>query len=266
MELAGYIASLLMGIILGLMGGGGSIMTVPILVYLFRLSPTLATSYSLFIVGLTTLIGSFIYVRRVEINYSVGLLFAIPSIIGVYISRGLILPSLPDTLISYEGFLLSKEVLIMIVFASLMILASYSMLKPKNKTERLKINPKFLSGLTVLQGLIVGLIAGFVGAGGGFLIIPALVLLSGLSMRVAVGTSLMIIALQSLLGFAGDLSRGASVDWIFLITIAGIAIFGIILGASFSHKVKEQKLKKAFGFFILIMGSAILLEQFRHLS
>lgn len=266
MELVGYVASLLMGIILGLMGGGGSIMTVPILVYLFQLSPTLATSYSLFIVGMTTFVGSLVYIRRGEINYSVGLLFAIPSIIGVSLSRALILPSLPETLISYHEFTLTKEVLIMIVFASLMILASYSMLKPKTNKEKLKFNSKFLSGLTALQGLIVGIIAGFVGAGGGFLIIPALVLLRGLSMRIAVGTSLMIITLQSLLGFAGDLSRGSSVDWVFLITIAGIAILGIILGAFFSHRVKEQKLKKAFGFFILIMGSAILLEQFRHLS
>ena len=207
METLGFIASLVMGIILGLMGGGGSILTVPIMVYLFGFSPTVATGNSLFVVGLTALIGSIMYIRKGDIDFKTGFFFAVPSVIGVNVSRGLIIPKIPEIIFSANGFAFTKEILIMVTFASLMIAASYSMIKKKSDRKPRSVHPTMQAVLIGLQGLVVGLIAGFVGAGGGFLIIPALVLFAGLQMRVAIGTSLMIIALQSLLGFAGDISR-----------------------------------------------------------
>lgn len=264
MEALGFIASFIMGITLGLMGGGGSILTVPIMVYLFGFPPIVATGNSLFVVGLTALIGSAMYIRKGDVNFKVGFFFTVPSVLGVNISRGLIIPRVPDILISYNDFTLTKEVLIMATFAVLMIAASYSMIKTKTEQRPLQADGLKRIGLIIAQGLFVGLIAGFVGAGGGFLIIPALVLLAGLSMRVAIGTSLMIIALQSLLGFAGDVVRGAVVDWTVLISVSGFAIFGILIGSVIATKVEEKKLKTAFGWFVLIMGASIMIEQFRH--
>lgn len=266
METLGYIASFVMGIILGLMGGGGSILTVPIMVYLFGLSPTVATGNSLFVVGLTALIGSALYIRKGDVDFKTGLFFAVPSVIGVNVSRGLIIPKIPHILFNFSGFTLTKEILIMATFAALMIAASYSMIKKKSERKRMDAHPLMRVALIAFEGLVVGLIAGFVGAGGGFLIIPALVLLAGLAMKVAIGTSLMIIALQSLIGFAGDIARGAIADWAKLGIIATIAVVGIIVGSAAAHKIKEQQLKTAFGWFVLIMGFTILIEQFRHFS
>lgn len=261
METLGYIASFVMGITLGLMGGGGAILTVPIMVYLFHMTPTLATGHSLFVVGATALVGGAMYIRKGDVDFKTGLAFAVPSILGVNISRGLILPAIPERIVTIGAFVLTKEALVMTSFAVLMIAASYSMIKKKRAREPLKTHPAMKYSLFAAEGLIVGLIAGFVGAGGGFLIVPALVLLAGLSMRVAVGTSLMIIALQSLSGFAGDVSRGTAIDWPLLGTVGLIAVAGIALGSSISHKIKERKLKTAFGWFVLIMGTVILIEQ-----
>lgn len=266
MDILGYMASFAMGIILGLMGGGGSILTVPILVYLFSLSPLVATGYSLFVVGLTALIGSFMYIKKGDIDFKTGLMFAIPSIIGVNIARGWIIPSIPNIVITTPGFTFTKEILIMATFALLMIVASYSMIKKRGEQKQSEIHKFARTAILALEGLIVGLIAGFVGAGGGFIIIPALVLFTGLAMRVAIGTSLMIIAAQSLLGFGGDLLRGLTVEWTLLTFITSVSIVGIIIGSTIARRVKEQKLKIAFGWFVLLMGATILVEQLSHLS
>jgi uncharacterized membrane protein YfcA len=266
MEALGFIASFAMGITLGIMGGGGSIMTVPILVYLLNQPPTTATGYSLFVVGVTALIGSAMYIRRGDVDFKTWLTFAVPSIVGVNVARGIVIPAIPETLAQAGGFILTKEILIMTAFAALMILASYSMIRKRAVPQPADMNPRRRLIQIGSKGFLVGIVAGFVGAGGGFLIIPALVLMAGLTMRVAVGTSLMIIALQSLLGFAGDLARGISPDWTLLVTVAAIATAGIAAGSALAHKIKEQRLKTAFGWFVLAMGTSILLEQFRHLS
>lgn len=266
MEYVGYIASIAMGIILGLMGGGGSILTVPILVYLFALTPMLATSYSLFIVGITASIGSILYIRKKEIDFQASIAFAIPSVIGVNISRGILLPQIPAIVVQVDYFILTKEILIMMTFATLMVGASYSMIYNRKIHKPISARPALRAGLVGLQGLIVGMIAGLVGAGGGFLIIPALVFMAGLTMRIAVGTSLMIIAFQSLFGFAGDIFRGLAVDWSFLSIVITCAAIGIVAGSKLAHKIKEQKLKTAFGWFVLLMGLTILIEQLSHLK
>lgn len=261
MEFFGYFASLLMGITLGLMGGGGSILTVPILVYLFGIAPIAATGYSLFIVGLTALIGSALAIRRREVSFTTALAFVIPSLLGVHFSRAWLLPRLPDVLFSFGDIVFTKEILIMGVFAGFMVLASLSMLGPRPSGG----NPKALTAmhwlLIATLGLCIGMIAGFVGAGGGFLILPALIMVVGLSMRIAIGTSLLIIAFQSLLGFSGDLVRGADVDWSLLLMIATMAGLGIIIGSVIARKMNENTLKTAFGWFVLAMGSSILIDQ-----
>lgn len=267
MEVVGYLASFAMGLILGIMGGGGSILTVPILVYLFGISPILATHYSLFVVGITALAGSILYIRKRDIDWKISFMFAIPSMIGVSLSRRWLIPKIPSTIFSFNIFTLTKENLIMFAFAILMITASYSMIRKKYGGKKsIRTHPVWRSTLVGFQGIIVGLVAGFVGAGGGFLIIPTLVLLAGLSMRVAIGTSLMIIAFQSLAGFASEFSRETIVNWPLLGKIAFIALVGITLGSTVAHKIKEQNLKIAFGWFVLTMGAIIFIEQFHRLS
>jgi uncharacterized membrane protein YfcA len=266
MEGLGYVASLLMGLSLGMIGGGGSILTVPILVYLFHVQPLLASGYSLFIVGLTALLGSFAYIKQGQVDLKIGAVFALPSFIGVYSVRSLLLPSLPDPVLSWGALILSKNLTIMLVFALLMIAASYSMIRPvKIQDASREVHRSLPIHWVALEGLLVGGVTGLVGAGGGFLIIPALVLLVGLPMKKAVGTSLLIIAVKSLFGFLGDVQQQASIDWNFLLTLASIAVAGIYAGTYLSRFISETKLKKAFGWFVAIMGTTILFEQLRHL-
>ncbi len=262
MELYGYIASVFMGLSLGLIGGGGSILTVPILVYLFRIDPVQATAYSLFIVGLTALFGGLTYIRRGEVDLKTGLLFAAPSFLGVYFSRAFLVPALPDPVFSAGTVTISKALLIMLVFAVLMVAASWSMIRAKARAEHMVSRSAFITtALIAGEGLIVGAITGFVGAGGGFLIIPALVMLVGLPMKKAVGTSLLIIAVKSLLGFTGDLKHSSTIDWQLLLGVAGIAIIGLFIGTLLAKRVPEKVLKKGFGYFVLVMGSFVLADQ-----
>lgn len=266
MELFGYLASIFMGLSLGLIGGGGSILTVPILVYLFGTNPITATAYSLFIVGSTALVGGFFYLKKGEVDLKTGFIFAVPSFIGVYLTRAYVVPALPDPVFSMGAVVFSKPLLIMLVFAILMLAASVSMIKTnKSEAKKTELSPatKFL--LIGLEGFVVGGVTGFVGAGGGFLIIPALVVLVGMPMKLAVGTSLFIIAAKSLIGFTGDLQQHAEIEWSLITTITGIAIVGLFIGMYLSKKVSEKGLKKGFGYFVLLMGTFILLDQINKL-
>jgi uncharacterized membrane protein YfcA len=266
MEILGYLASILMGLSLGMIGGGGSILTVPILVYLFGVDPVLATAYSLFIVGLTALVGGISYLKAKEVDLRTGFIFAIPSFIGVYLARAYVVPSLPDPVFSLGESPVSKSLLIMVVFAILMLAASVSMIRTKKEAGTpSSISSQMRMLLIALEGLVVGTITGFVGAGGGFLIIPALVVLVGLPMKRAVGTSLFIIAAKSLIGFTGDLQRQAHIDWNLMLVVAAIAIAGLFLGLSLSKRVSEKTLKTGFGYFVLVMGSLILFDQLTRL-
>lgn len=266
MEIYGYIASIFMGLSLGMIGGGGSILTVPILVYLFSINPVLATAYSLFIVGLTSLVGGLSYLRKGEVDLKTGFIFAVPSFIGVYITRAYVVPHLPDPVFSLGATSISKPLLIMLVFAVLMVAASVSMIRTKKAIAQPKqLTPLQRTLLISAEGLIVGGVTGFVGAGGGFLIIPALVVLVGMPMKIAVGTSLLIIAAKSLIGFIGDLQQQAVIDWKMLFSIAGIAILGLFVGMALSKKVSEKALKKGFGIFVLLMGAYILFDQIKRM-
>jgi uncharacterized membrane protein YfcA len=262
LPLFGYFAAILIGISLGLIGGGGSILTVPILVYLFHQTPEIATSYSLFIVGITSLIGAFAYYKRGEIDIKTSLLFGAPSILAVYFTRKFLLPSLPPTLWSWGNIEITKDLGLMLLFAILMIAASVSMIRNKkadNTPFRTRAKTSTIL-LIFLEGTVVGILTGLVGAGGGFLIIPALVLLTGLPMKKAIGSSLLIISFKSLIGFSGDVTR-LEIDYFFLLTLSLLAILGIIMGGKLSTKINEKKLKPAFGWFVLIMGIYILWKE-----
>lgn len=258
-EIIGYLAAIIMGVTLGLMGGGGSILTVPILVYLFHISPVMATAYSLFIVGITSLVGLIGYIKQGLVNYKIGLIFAIPSFIGVFSARKFIVPIIPETIISIGGYNLSKDTAILIFFSILMLFAAYSMIREKEteKSEK-EMSEKIKRLLIIIEGLIVGIITGIVGAGGGFLVIPALVILTKIPMKEAVGTSIMIITIKSLIGFLGDLSSEINVNWSFLFGFSFFTITGIIIGTYSSSYVPEKKMKPVFGWFVMLMGLFII--------
>jgi len=261
MEIIGYIASILIGVLLGLIGGGGSILTVPVLVYLFDVLPVTATAYSLFIVGTTSIVGSITYFKKGLVNIKTAVVFGIPSIFAVFLTRKYILPAIPDSLFTLEEFEVTKDIFLMILFAVLMVLAAYTMLKGKKSDTKPDVEPqKFNYPMILLEGSFVGVLTGLVGAGGGFLIIPALVLFSKLPMKEAVGTSLVIIAAKSLIGFTGELGN-ASLDWTFLITLTSLSIVGIFIGSYLTKFINSDKLKPAFGVFVLLMGIYILFKE-----
>lgn len=256
----GFASALVIGISLGLIGGGGSILTVPILVYLLGVEASeYAPAYSLFIVGATSLVGSTQKYREGLVDMRTFLVFGIPSIITVYFTRHSLVPAIPDE-IALGDYMLSKRLLIMGLFAVLMVLASFSMMKGKKKCDDgddEQKTQKFNYPLILVEGLVVGTLTGLVGAGGGFLIIPALVKFSGLSMKKAVGTSLLIIAAKSLFGFVGDATR-LDIEWPMLFGLTALAIGGIFFGNRLSRKIPGYKLERAFGIFVLVMGVAIL--------
>ncbi|WP_245542581.1 sulfite exporter TauE/SafE family protein [Segetibacter koreensis] len=266
----GYIAALFIGISLGLIGGGGSILTVPVLVYLFGINPILSTSYSLFVVGSTSLVGAFSNYLKGLVRIKTALLFGISSITTVFITRKFLIPFIPNHIATIGGFNITEPIVTMVLFAILMVAASLSMIKSskqkaaaaaKNDNENAigapeKINlPKLL-----MYGVAIGIATGLLGAGGGFLLIPTLVLLVKLPMKEAVGTSLFIIALNSLIGFTGDLGH-FTMNWFFLIKITTIAIAGTFVGGLIAKKISGNKLKKGFGWFVLIMGIYILTKE-----
>jgi uncharacterized membrane protein YfcA len=263
MEIAGLFLAALVGISLGLIGSGGSILTVPILVYVLGVNPVLATAYSLFIVGTTALVGGIQSAVQKKVDFKTVFIFGVPSIAAVYATRMWLVPLIPDVLFHVGSFTVTKGIALMLLFAIVMVLASISMIRPsKENGQRAEDTPMHYNyPLILLEGSVVGVLTGLVGAGGGFLIIPALVLLARMPMKLAVGTSLFIIAAKSLIGFIGDLQGDQVIDWVLLAKFTGSAVIGIFGGILLSKKIPGDKLKKAFGWFVLIMAVYIILKE-----
>jgi uncharacterized membrane protein YfcA len=260
-EILGYIGALFVGLVLGLIGGGGSILTVPILVYLIGLNPIVATAYSLFVVGMTSVFGAVQNYKKGFVDLKTAVIFAIPAFIVVYLTRRLLVPIIPDVVFSVGDFEVTNNIFIMIFFAIVMVLASFSMISGKKTVSTSEVQPiKYNYPLIAFEGTIIGVFSGIVGAGGGFLIIPTLVLLAKLPMKKAIGTSLCVVAVNSLFGFLGDLSN-FQIDWKFLLTFTGISILGILLGIYLSKFISGHRLKKGFGYFTLIMAFYIIYKE-----
>lgn len=260
MELLGYTAALLIGVTLGVIGGGGSILTVPVFVYLLGLNPVVATAYSLFVVGSTSLFGSFKNFKSGDIEFKTAVVFALPSLLSVYLTRKYIIYNLPDILFQNEQFIITKNLALMVLFALIMLMTSYSMIK-KDFCKLCGSDGKTFSyPLIITEGLVVGVLTGLVGAGGGFLIIPALVIFAKLPIKKAIATSLIIIAFKSLFGFVGDVENLA-IDWLLLLPFTGLSIVGIFLGIQIGKHTNDEKLKKSFGWFVLGMGVFILIKE-----
>ena len=226
-----YILALLIGMVLGLTGGGGSILTVPVLVYFIGLQLSIAIGYSLFIVGITALTGAINYAIQKLISFKAAIVFAIPSFMAVFCVRKWVVPHIPNEIFHFSGYTLTKGVTLMVIFATLMLIISFSMIKNKKKKDADDTQSiHFHYYLIGSQGLAVGVVTGLLGAGGGFIIVPALVLLANVPIRLAIGTSLLIIAINSLMGFAADLQINSTIDWRFLITFSDFAMVGVLSG------------------------------------
>jgi uncharacterized membrane protein YfcA len=260
MEIAGYVAALLIGIFLGLIGGGGSILTIPVLVYLFGIPPSLATGYSLFIVGCSSLAGAWKNYRRNNINLRAAFYFGITSIITVLLIRKLLLPIIPEQLFRLGSFYVTKSLATMVLFAVIMIIAALHMIRKENLPSETSKHPNILLTKALVRGVEVGILTGLLGAGGGFIIIPVLIFSFHLSMKKAIGTSLLIIAMNALSGFASDLFH-QEFNWALLIPVTVIAITGTFIGRKLGEKVPGEKLKRGFGWFVLIMGIYIIIHE-----
>lgn len=258
MEFFGYVTSVFVGLVLGLLGGGGSILSIPILVYLFQIEPVRASAYSLFIVGVTSLAGAIPKYRDQLVNLRTGTLFGMPSIVTIFCTRKWVVPAIPDVLFASGDFIFTRRLLLLGLFAVMMVVASIPMIR--GRKELISNNHRFRTFLVIVEGSLIGFLAGLVGAGGGFLIIPALVFLTGLPFKTAVGTSLLIISVNSLLGFTGDLLN-YSMDWHLLLSVSALAILGIIIGNWLSKRIAAAQLKKAFGWITLTMGCYILYRE-----
>ena len=257
MEILGYVGALFIGLVLGLTGGGGTILTVPILVYLMSVSPVTATAYSLFIVGTTSTFGAIQNYRKNLVDIKNGFIFAIPSFIAVYLTRKFIVPRIPEIIIE-SPILITKNTFLMLFFAVIMIFGALSVLKKKSQDNNNEEKRNLI--LIGIQTFTIGIIIGLVGAGGGFLIIPSLILFAKLPMRKAVGTSLFIIAMNSLVGFIGDV-QNLEIDWVFLLTFSAISVVGIFIGMYLTKYTNENQLKKIFAYFVLVMAAIILLKE-----
>ncbi|GAB3897736.1 sulfite exporter TauE/SafE family protein [Larkinella knui] len=258
-EILGFAASILIGITLGLIGGGGSILTLPVLVYLLGITPTVSTTYSLFVVGTTSLVGAVRYSWQRLVHYRAALAFSLPSFVAVSLTRTYLVPAIPDPVFSTPAFYLPKNVAIMVVFALVMLAASGTMIRDRQTESdgsRGRISPQLLAA----EGVLVGMLTGVVGAGGGFLIIPSLVLLAHLPIKMAVGTSLLIISANSLIGFLSGLAF-ETIDWRFLLAFTALSVIGILLGTYLTRFVSGPKLKTIFGWFVFATGVYILVKE-----
>lgn len=259
MEIAGYFASLLIGVSLGLIGGGGSILTIPVLVYLFQIQPTVATGYSLFIVGSSSLAGAFKNYQKGNIHLKAAFYFGAGSIITVILIRKFLIPVIPDEIFRIGSFVVTKSLIIMLLFAAVMITASLNMIRKQVIQDNTNDHTLHLTK-SILKGVQVGILTGLLGAGGGFIIIPVLIFSFHLDMKQAIGTSLLIMAMNSLLGFIGDLFHQV-IDWPLLLSVTAISIAGTFLGRKIGESIPGDKLKKGFGWFILIMGVYIIIHE-----
>ncbi|MEE1942927.1 sulfite exporter TauE/SafE family protein [Streptomyces sp. TRM 70361] len=246
------VLALLVGVSLGLLGGGGSILTVPLLVYVAGMDAKEAVATSLFVVGVTSAVGVVGHARGGRVRWRTGALFGAAGMAGAY-TGGLAGGHLPG-------------LVLLVAFAAMMIVTAVAMLRgrhgaaPGTGDGTGSAHRRLPVRRALLDGAVVGLVTGLVGAGGGFLVVPALALLGGLPMPVAVGTSLLVIAMKSTAGFAGYLTT-VPVDWALTAAVTSAAVAGSLAGAKLAGRVPAAALSRAFAWFVLAVGTFTLLQQ-----
>jgi uncharacterized membrane protein YfcA len=258
-ELLGYFGALIIGLVVGLFGGGGSILAVPIFVYLFHLNPILATSYSLFVVGFSAAAGTIINIKKKLIDYRIAIIFSFPALFSVFVVRRYLISSLPEVILETGSIYITTKMALMLLFSIVILLSSFSMLKKNKAVIAQKLNNTNYS-LLLITGSVVGVLTGLVGAGGGFIIVPALVFFAGLKIKQAVATSLVIITCNALFGFLSDITQ-VNIDWFFLTSITLISVLGIVLGSYLSNFINDMSLKKNFARFILLIALMIICNE-----
>jgi hypothetical protein len=269
MEIIGYLGAIVVGVLVALVGAGGSILTVPILVYLLHVAPVAATGYSLLIIGITSLISTFGYMYRKMINYRIVVLFGIPSVIAVYLTRRFLVPMVPNEIYEQGNLLITKDSFLMLLLGVLIMLSAFSMISVK-KNYQPNISPQKVSSfqysrMILIEGVIIGTLTGFVGTGGGFMIIPALVILCQVPIKTAVGSALLIAAFKSGIGFLGEIGNNPNIDYELIGVFTGLALIGIAIGSILSQKVSGYRLRNAFGYFILVIAIFILVREYMNL-
>jgi uncharacterized membrane protein YfcA len=254
---------LLVGIVLGMVGGGGGTLLMPIFVYWMGINVVTATSYSLFIIGVTSTVGAINFAQKKLVNFRTAFIFAVPSLITVYLVRRFLLPSMPDSVLFFGSAFITKHLFIMMLFAFVLILSSYNMISGRNydigRDEGDKTGVNY--PMVFISGIIVGLLSGLVGAGGGFLILPTLLMFTKLPIRLTIGTSITIIAVNSCFGFLTDLIHSNLLEWEFLMYCSVVAIIGMFVGSYTGNFISGVKLKKIFGYVTLIVGIVIIVKE-----
>jgi uncharacterized membrane protein YfcA len=256
----GYFFGFLMGGTLGLLGAGGSILTVPILIYFFQIPPLTATGYSLVVVGSIALVGALRYSRQKLVDCPSVAIFCIPSVVAVLLTRTLLIPNLPNPI-----FGISKDAFVIFLFGLLMLASAFFMLR-RSRITPVAAPDKPLQPLSIALLMVctagVGVLTGLVGAGGGFLIVPTLTGLFKLPIKKSVGTSLAIIACNALTGFNGDLLIGQAFDWSLLTKFLAVTLIGMFVGTALNNVVESARLCKLFAVFTFVVAVCMLAEQF----
>lgn len=258
MEIIGFIVTIFIGLLVGLFGGGGSILTVPVLVYLFSFPATLSTTYSLALVSITSLIAAAPHIVQKKLAFKKILQFGIPSMLALYTVRSYVLPAIPETF-TLLGFEIEKNLFLMLFFSVLMLTSGFFMIKQKKNNPDCFDCP-YNHFVLMIAGLFEGIITGIVGAGGGFIIVPVLMIFGKLSLKQAVANSLFIIGVKSFIGFLGSHDI-VELDFYFLAKILVIALVGMYFGIRLNKKLDAKQLKPIFGYFVMIMGFIILIKE-----
>lgn len=260
-QLAGFTGALLTGLILGLLGGGGALLSIPVLVYLFHLDASVATGYSLFLVAVTASIGAVQNIRKKMVDYQAVLYYGIPSVISVYCMRRFVMPNLPDVILNIGNYAVGKNHFILFILSIVMFGAGYKMFTAKDSPQENEVPHPNQYIKLMLLAMMIGSFLGLVGAGGGFLMIPALVYFANLPMKRAVSTSLVLVAVNSFIGFLGDVHSNQNMDWKFLMLFSAFSVVGVFVGFYLQSKIDGQRLKKYFGGFMMLMAVFIVMKE-----
>ncbi|MFN8287880.1 MAG: sulfite exporter TauE/SafE family protein [Chitinophagales bacterium] len=253
-HILGYVGALLTGMVLGLLGGGGALLSVPTLTGFFGLSAAVATGYSLFLVGVTASSGAVQNIRKKMVDFSAVAWYGIPSLITVFCIRRFVLPAIPQQIFTVGNFTLDKNHLILLLLSVAIFIAAYKMIFSKSNEEVENEAHSLNHGKLIVYAVLLGTFLGMVGAGGGFLMTPALMHYANLNLKKAIGTSLVLVAVNSLVGFLGDLSVNPHIDWLLLATFSAFSITGVFIGHALQSRVPTQKLRIMFGWTLVAIG------------